>query len=84
LVGLLALSTTRHETVGFSRNIHSLDSNGSAILDDDLVDLGVASKVQVRVNSTSSMDVGMGAVAAAAGLQEHMSNLTVIVERERD
>jgi hypothetical protein len=58
---------------GPAKNIHSLDGNSSAILDDDLVDLGVAGEIQVGVDSTGCMDVGMSAVATAAGLDTTVS-----------
>ena len=47
-------------------DLHCLDSNGPAILDDDFVDLGVGGEVQVRVYRTSRVNVGMSAVASAA------------------
>jgi hypothetical protein len=54
--------------MGYNKNLHSLDGNSSAILDNDFVDLGVAGDIQVGVDSTGRMDVGMSAVASAAGL----------------
>lgn len=57
-----------------NKNIHSLDGNSSAVLDDHLVDLGVAGEIQVGVDSASRMDVGMSAVAAAAGLDTNVSD----------
>lgn len=50
------------------QNIHSLNSNSSTILNDHLVNLGVAGEIQVGVDSAGGMDVCVGAVAAPAGL----------------
>ncbi len=61
-------AVSRSTRVGGRRNVHCLDADGSAVLDDDLVDLGVASQIQIRVGGASGMDVGMGAVTAASGL----------------
>lgn len=49
-------------------SLHSLDGHGTAILDDDLVNLRVAREVEVIVNSPSRMHVGMGAIATTASL----------------
>ena len=57
-----------------SRNVHSLNSNGSAILNNHLVDLGVTGEIQVGVNSASCMDVRMGAIAAAASLSNKVKD----------
>lgn len=41
-------------------------SDGHAVLDDDLVDLGVARQIEVVVHGARRVDVRMGAVTAAA------------------
>ena len=47
---------------------HSLDTNGNTILNNDLVDLGVAFEVQVVIFGTSGMDISVSCVASAAGV----------------
>jgi hypothetical protein len=43
-----------------------LDAYRTAVLDDDLVHLGVGGEIQVRVDGPGGVDVGVGAVAPAA------------------
>ena len=69
LVGLPNLSARSGKRCREPQDIHSLDGNRSPILNDHLVNLGVASKVQVRVDGTGCMDVSMSAVAATASLK---------------
>lgn len=49
-------------------DLHSLYSSCSTILNDHLVDLGVASQVQVRMNGPSGVDICMSAITPAASL----------------
>ena len=67
------LSATKEDEGVTTKNIHSLDGNSSAVLDNHLVDLGVAGDIQVGVDSTGRMDVCMRAVAAAASLDTIVS-----------
>lgn len=43
-----------------------LDADGAAVLDDDLVDLGVAGKVEVAVDRAGGVDIGVSAVGSTA------------------
>lgn len=47
---------------------HSLDTNGNAVLDDDLVNFGVAHKVQIRMMLPGAMDVCVSRVRTASGI----------------
>lgn len=61
-----------------------LDADGAAVLDDDLVDLGVAGQVQVAVDSPGGVDVGVSAVRSTAtdvllvGVTLHVSVVTYV------
>jgi hypothetical protein len=57
-----------------SRNVHSLNSNGSAILNNHLVDFGVAGEIQVGVDRAGRMNVRVGAITTAAGLSNKVRN----------
>jgi hypothetical protein len=49
---------------GFGR--YGLDTDCLSTLDDDFVDFGVDSQVQVLVNSTSAVNISMGRVASTS------------------
>lgn len=49
-------------------DLHSLDSDSPAVLDYDLVHLGVAGQVEVGVDGPGGVNVGVGAIAPATGL----------------
>lgn len=89
LVGLLVLSAkeSRWGGGGFKRlnkSLHSLDSNCSPVFNDYLVNLGVASDIQVRVNSAGRMDVRMSAVATTASLDAAVSDQACFVTPQRE
>ena len=71
-MGLVGLSTLSGCKQGNNRRryVHSLDSHSPAVLDNHLVNLGVAGKVQIGVNGPGGVNVRMGAVAAATGLKD--------------
>lgn len=50
------------------RVLHCLNSYSSAILNNDLVYLGIASKVQVVIDSTGRMNVGMSTITTSSSL----------------
>ena len=43
-------------------------ANGTIAFEDDLIDLGVAHKVEVLVDRTGAVDVAMGRIASPAGV----------------
>lgn len=61
-----------------------LDADGAAVLDDDLVDLGVAGQVQVAVDGAGGVDVGVSAVRSTAtdvvlvGVASYVSTVTYV------
>ena len=63
------------ESGGHGGDLHGPDGNRPAILDDHLVDLGVAGEIQVGMDSAGCMDVRMSAVAAAASLDIQCKSL---------
>ena len=62
------------EYSGHGGDLHRPGGNRPAILDDHLVDLCIAGEIQVGMDSAGCMDVRMSAVAAAAGLDNHLSH----------
>lgn len=56
-------------------NLHGPHGNRPAVLNDDLVDLGVAGEIQIGMDSAGGMDVRMSAVAAATGLDIQVKSL---------
>lgn len=47
---------------------HSLDADGSATLEDDLLNLGVANEVEVGVHRSGAVDISVGGVRATPGV----------------
>ena len=63
---------------------NGLDADGPAVLDDNLVNLGVAGQVQVAVDGAGGVDVGVSAVRSTAtgavlvGVALHVSTVTYV------
>ena len=64
--GVVDIRESVRERIRF--NSHSPDSHCAAILNDDLVNLGVASKIKVGMFSSSGMNVGVSTVTASSSL----------------
>lgn len=66
---LLGPESARLQLIGVERlRGDRLHSDGAAVLNDDLVDLGIAREIEVGVNSARGVDVGMSAVTSSASL----------------
>lgn len=54
-------------------HLHSLNGSGSSILNDHLVDLGIACEEKIRMLSSRRVNVSMSTVASTASLSKMLS-----------